>query len=112
MKVLVTGASGFIGSSLCDSLLIRGDTVVGLTRDPERAMATNPTVLWKRWEPTLERPPADAFDGVDVVVTGQQRVTQRRPDQSGGSGDEDLHGRDARSLTRRPGPWRRSRSPR
>ena len=68
MKVLVTGASGFIGSSLCDALLSRGDTVVGLSRDPIKARATNPTVLWHPWQPTLERPPADAFDGVDAVV--------------------------------------------
>lgn len=68
MKVLVTGASGFIGSALCDSLLLRGDTVVGLTRDPQRARSTNPSVTWHPWEPTLERPPADAFDGVDGVV--------------------------------------------
>ena len=68
MKVLVTGASGFIGSALCDSLLVRGDTVVGLTRDPNRARRTNPGVEWHAWEPTLERPPAAAFDGVDAVV--------------------------------------------
>ncbi len=68
MKVLVTGASGFLGSSLCDSLLVRGDTVVGLTRDPQRARGTNPSVIWHPWEPTLERPPAAAFDGVDGVV--------------------------------------------
>jgi uncharacterized protein (TIGR01777 family) len=68
VKVLVTGASGFIGSALCDSLLVRGDTVAGLTRDPERARRTNPSVAWHAWEPTLERPPAAAFDGVDAVV--------------------------------------------
>ncbi len=68
MKVLVTGASGFIGSALCDELLVRGDTVVGLTRDPERARRTNPSVAWHAWEPTLERPPATAFEGVDGVV--------------------------------------------
>lgn len=68
MRVLVTGASGFIGSALCDSLLVRGDTVVGLTRDPKRARGTNPSVNWHAWEPTLERPPAEAFDGVDGVV--------------------------------------------
>ncbi len=68
MKVLITGASGFIGSSLCDSLLLRGDTVVGLTRDPSRARGTNPSVTWHPWEPTLERPPEAAFDGVDGVI--------------------------------------------
>lgn len=68
MKVLVTGASGFIGEALCDALLVRGDTVVGLTRDPQRARGTNPSVNWHAWEPTLERPPAAAFDGVGGVV--------------------------------------------
>ncbi|MGB7589261.1 MAG: TIGR01777 family oxidoreductase [Solirubrobacterales bacterium] len=68
MKVLVTGASGFIGSTLCDSLLARGDSVVGLTRDVEKARRTNPSVVWHRWEPTLERPAAEAFDGVDGVA--------------------------------------------
>jgi uncharacterized protein (TIGR01777 family) len=68
VKVLVTGASGFIGASLCDALLVRGDTVVGLTRDPEKARATNPNVTWHPWAPTLERPAAAAFEGVDAVV--------------------------------------------
>ncbi len=68
MRVLVTGASGFIGAALCDALLVRGDTVVGLTRDPAQARRTNPSVGWHPWEPTLERPPAAAFEGVDGVV--------------------------------------------
>ena len=37
MRVLVTGASGLIGSALCDTLLARGDEVVGLSRDPDKA---------------------------------------------------------------------------
>ena len=78
MKVLVTGASGFIGSALCDSLLVRGDTVVGLTRDPQRARGTNPNVTWHPWEPTLERPPPGAFEGVDGVVhLLGERIDQR-----------------------------------
>ena len=68
MRVLVSGASGVIGSALCDALLARGDEVVGLSRDPTRARSRNPTVSWQAWEPTLERPPAEAFDGVDGVV--------------------------------------------
>ena len=30
MKVLVTGAAGFIGSYVCKRLLLRGDEVTGL----------------------------------------------------------------------------------
>lgn len=68
MRVLVTGASGFIGAAVCDALMVRGDTVIGLTRDPARARGTNPSIAWHAWEPTLERPPAEAFEGVDGVV--------------------------------------------
>ena len=83
MKVLVTGASGFIGSALCDSLLVRGDSVVGLSRDPERARSTNPSVIWHPWEPTLERPPEAAFEGVNAVVNLLgERIDQRWTDES------------------------------
>ena len=68
MRVLVTGASGLIGSTVSDALLARGDEVVGLSRDPQRARGTNPTVAWHRWEPAVERPPTEAFDGIDGVI--------------------------------------------
>lgn len=68
MRVLVTGATGMIGSALVDALLARGDEVAGLSRDPERAAGKQPRVSWHPWEPTLERPPAAAFEGVEGVV--------------------------------------------
>jgi uncharacterized protein len=83
VKVLVTGASGFIGAALCDALLVRGDTVIGLTRDPQRARSTNPSVRWHAWEPTLERPPAEAFEGVDAVVNLLgEKIDQRWTDEA------------------------------
>jgi hypothetical protein len=78
VRVLLSGASGFIGSALCDALLARGDTVVGLSRDPQRARSTNPSVIWHAWEPTLERPPAEALENVDGVVNLEgEKINQR-----------------------------------
>lgn len=68
MRVLVTGATGVIGSSVCDALLTRGDEVVGLTRDPAKARPRNPTVNWFAWQAATERPPPEALEGVDAVV--------------------------------------------
>jgi uncharacterized protein (TIGR01777 family) len=83
MRVLVTGASGLIGSALCDALLARGDEVVGLTRDPERARPKNPTVHWHPWRATTERPPPEALDEIDAVVNliGED-INQRLTDQA------------------------------
>jgi uncharacterized protein len=83
MRVLITGASGLIGSALCDALLARGDEVVGLTRDPGRSRPRNPTVNWHTWQPTTERPPPQALDGVDGIVNliGEE-INQRLTDQA------------------------------
>jgi uncharacterized protein (TIGR01777 family) len=68
MRVLVTGASGMIGSRVCDALLARGDEVAGLSRDPESAAQTNPTASWHEWDALRARPPEAALEGVDAVV--------------------------------------------
>jgi uncharacterized protein (TIGR01777 family) len=83
VRVLVTGASGLIGTTLCDALFGRGDDVVGLTRDPGRARLSNPRVTWHRWEPTLERPDPAAFEGVEGVVNlVGERIDQRWTEES------------------------------
>jgi uncharacterized protein len=83
MRVLVTGASGLIGGAVCDALLTRGDEVVGLSRDPDRARTSNPTVTWFAWQPTMERPPAEAFENVDGVVhLAGESLNQRWSDEA------------------------------
>jgi uncharacterized protein len=83
MRVLVTGASGLLGSAVADALLARGDEVLGLSRDPEQARATNPTVTWHKWDAPLERPPPEAFDEVDGVVNLiGEAINQRLTDEA------------------------------
>jgi uncharacterized protein (TIGR01777 family) len=83
MRALITGASGRIGEALCDELLKRGDEVVGLTRDPDKAAAAQPQVNWHAWEPTLERPDEAAFEGVDGVVNlVGEKINQRWTDEA------------------------------
>jgi uncharacterized protein (TIGR01777 family) len=83
VRVLVTGASGLIGTALCDALFARGDDVVGLTRDPGRARRANPRVTWHKWEPTLERPDPAAFQGVGGVINLiGERIDQRWTDEA------------------------------
>ena len=83
MRVLITGATGLIGSAVADALLARGDEVVGLTRDVEKARPKNPTVNWHAWQPTTERPPPEAFEDVDGVVNliGEE-INQRLTDEA------------------------------
>jgi uncharacterized protein (TIGR01777 family) len=57
-----------IGSAVCDALLARGDEVVGLSRNPDRARGSRPIVRWHAWNPTLERPPQEAVEGVQGVI--------------------------------------------
>jgi len=37
MRAFVTGATGFIGSHLCDGLAARGDQVVAMVRSPDKS---------------------------------------------------------------------------
>jgi NAD dependent epimerase/dehydratase family enzyme len=42
LKVLITGATGLIGSELGKALAMRGDQITAFVRDPERVKATLP----------------------------------------------------------------------
>lgn len=75
MKILVTGANGFVGSSLCRRLLAESITVHAATRSPVRT-SSNPTLFkpftignideHSNWRSVLE--------GVDVVIHLAARV--------------------------------------
>ncbi len=81
MKVLVTGATGFIGRAVAAALAARGDRLVVLARQPGSTPLPPGTerVQWDAAAP----PPRSAFDGVDAVLhlageTIAQRWTPER----------------------------------
>jgi uncharacterized protein (TIGR01777 family) len=69
MKVLVTGATGFIGKALCKSLHAGGHKVSALSRDPNRARKSVPFIdAAFAWDAVREPAPKAALEGTDAVV--------------------------------------------
>jgi uncharacterized protein (TIGR01777 family) len=70
MRVVVTGATGLIGSGVVEALLARGDSVVALSRNASSAQERlGPNVDVREWaEPTSTPAPADALAGADAVI--------------------------------------------
>ena len=69
MKVFVTGASGFIGKSICNRLIERGDEVVALTRDSSRlADGWAKKVRVVQGDPSVQGNWQEAVDGTDAII--------------------------------------------
>ncbi|GAC1644367.1 MAG: TIGR01777 family oxidoreductase [Chloroflexota bacterium] len=82
MKVLVAGATGFIGRALVRALLERGDTVIALTRNEQSATrALGGAVETVAWDPHQRGPWMDAFRAADGVVNlaGSTVASPTRP---------------------------------
>lgn len=69
MRVIITGATGFIGAALTRALLQRGDTVTVLTRNAAHAREVlGDKVEALEWHPPEPGPWTEAFDRADAVV--------------------------------------------
>ena len=61
--------AGTIGTAVCDApARSRRRGRRPLPRPRRGPSRRNPAVAWHAWDPALERPPEEAFDGVDGVV--------------------------------------------
>ena len=67
MQLVLTGASGFIGSALCERLLQAGHTLVLLTQGSP-PNASTPGKRWSHWTPGSIGEWAKAIDGADGVI--------------------------------------------
>jgi uncharacterized protein (TIGR01777 family) len=67
MKVVVTGATGRIGSHLVEALKARGDEVTVLSRNPKKA-SDRLGVETVAWNASSEAAPSKAIAGSDAVV--------------------------------------------
>jgi len=68
MKVTVSGATGTIGQALVGELRERGDEVIALSRNAERAAATLGVEAQAWTDPKGEPPPLDTLRGSDAVA--------------------------------------------
>ena len=66
MRVFVTGASGLLGSELCERLLARGDEVTALSRKPQKSQREG--IRWVVGDPAEAGPWCKEIDGQDAVV--------------------------------------------
>jgi uncharacterized protein (TIGR01777 family) len=69
MKVLVTGATGFVGKRVVGQLLDQGHEVVVLTRNIAKgALELGKKCKYFLWSDTKTLPPEEAFEGVEGVI--------------------------------------------
>lgn len=70
MKILITGATGFVGTALSKKLLDEGHELHVLTRDITHlpSLLVNPKVKAFEWKNTLTTPPEESISGIDGVI--------------------------------------------
>lgn len=80
MRVLITGATGFIGASLRRALVRQGHEVIAVVRRQDAGFTGCESVVWdftKEWRPRSQLPKIDA-----IVHAAQSRNYQAFPDHA------------------------------
>jgi uncharacterized protein len=78
MRLVVTGASGFIGTALCAALIEQGHALTLFTRSSPRDANTG-MKRWLHWTPGTLREWSAALDGADGVINlAGEPITDKR----------------------------------
>jgi uncharacterized protein (TIGR01777 family) len=69
MRILISGATGFVGQALCESLRKDGHELAALARRPEQTLARVGSLSTAfAWDAAAGEPPAEALAGIDAVI--------------------------------------------
>ena len=69
MKILLTGATGFVGTQLCKKLVMEGHDLVIFTRNKKRTEENFPfPAEIFEWEDHSQEPPGECFEGVNGII--------------------------------------------
>jgi uncharacterized protein (TIGR01777 family) len=79
MKILISGASGFIGLKLIQLLKKDGHEIFGLTRNIERSQKKDPEVIWIEWKNFNEGVDLKPYGEMDAVINmvGENLASKR-----------------------------------
>jgi uncharacterized protein (TIGR01777 family) len=82
MKVVVTGATGFVGQEVVKQLLVAGDEVIVLTRNVAKAAITlGSSCRYYQWKDEDSLPPMEALEAVDGVINLMGETISKRWDE-------------------------------
>ncbi len=79
MNIVLTGATGFIGRSLIEALVKRGDELMILTRSSARKISEHSNIHYVIWNPGDQTSVVKEIDGSDAVINlaGESIVGKR-----------------------------------
>ena len=79
MKVVVTGATGFVGQVIVKQLVAAGDEVIVLTRNVAKAAITlGSSCRYYQWEDGESLPPLEALEGSDGIINLMGETISKR----------------------------------
>ena len=87
MKILITGATGFIGKEVCKALALRGHEIIALTRKPELSRTQIPAphqaVAWSHETQSLDDSDLQSIRQAGAVIhlAGESIAQQRWSDE-------------------------------